>query len=60
MREFQRNAAIDANNIEVSMESDKVVLNGKVRSWAEMHAASPAAWSVPGVTRVDNHLNISI
>jgi len=59
MREFQRNAAIDANNIEVTLEDSKIILNGTVRSWAESYEAARGAWSVPGITEVENHLSIS-
>jgi osmotically-inducible protein OsmY len=35
------------------------VLSGEVASWAEREAAERAAWSVPGVTAVDDRLLIA-
>jgi len=37
-----------------------VEVNGKVRTWAERNEAERAAWSAPGVWRVDNHLQIAV
>jgi osmotically-inducible protein OsmY len=58
MREFQRNAVLDAKNVQVQTEGSRVVLKGKVRSWAEFSEAKKAAWSVPGVTEVKEELSI--
>ena len=45
-------------HITVEAEGNKVVLRGKVRSWAEREEAERVAWLAPGVTRVDNRINI--
>ncbi len=58
MREFQRNAVLDAKNVQVQTEGSRVILKGKVRSWAEFSEAKKAAWSVPGVTEVKEELSI--
>lgn len=55
---FEREAAIDAQHIDVQVNGSEVTLGGRVRSWAERHAAEKAAWSVPGVTAVHNHLTV--
>jgi osmotically-inducible protein OsmY len=55
---FEREAAIDAQHIDVQVNGSEVTLSGRVRSWAERHAAEKAAWSVPGVTAVHNYLNV--
>jgi osmotically-inducible protein OsmY len=56
---LKRNAAIDANNITVEADGGKVVLRGKVRSWAERREAETAAWRAPGVTLVEDHVSIA-
>lgn len=57
--EFQRNAVLDAKHIEVETKGTKIILKGKVRSWAELEEAKRAAWDVPGVTDVEDQLTIS-
>jgi osmotically-inducible protein OsmY len=57
---FQRHASIDAKAIDVSVSGSKVILRGKVRSFAEKDDAADAAWAAPGVTSVENHLSIEI
>lgn len=53
---FDRSATIDASKIEVQTEGPKVILKGKVRSWAEKKDAEKAAYAAPGVTEVKNEL----
>ncbi len=55
---LRRSAELDARNISVDATGDKVVLRGRVRSWAEHEDALQAAWSAPGVVRVEDHLAI--
>ena len=50
--EFERNARIDANNIQVEVEGSEVTLKGEVRSLDEYREAENEAWAVPGVTEV--------
>ncbi|HEU0012587.1 MAG TPA: BON domain-containing protein [Longimicrobium sp.] len=57
---FQRSASIDANHVHVETIGGRVILRGKVRSWVERDDAERAAWSVAGVTQVDNDLSIGV
>jgi osmotically-inducible protein OsmY len=56
---LKRIAEIDANRIVVEADGSEVVLRGTVRSWAERQEAERAAWSAPGVTKVDDRVTIS-
>ena len=58
LNEFERNARIDASKISIEIDSSKIILRGTVRSWAEHKEAAKAAWSIPGVTSVENLINI--
>jgi osmotically-inducible protein OsmY len=56
---LQRAANLDASRINVAVSEGTVTLSGTVRSWLEHDKAAEAAWSVPGVERVDNCIAIS-
>ncbi len=51
-----RHAEREARHLQVLVDGSRVTLKGRVHSWAESQAAQGAAWSAPGVTRVDNQL----
>jgi len=55
---LKRNAELDANSIAIVVHDDRVTLSGKVRTWRERVVAERAAWSAPGVTSVDDRLEI--
>lgn len=59
IKEFERNARIDANNIKVEVSGSKVTLKGSVQNIDQETEAKTAAWSVSGVTEVINYLEIS-
>ncbi|AEB42617.1 MULTISPECIES: BON domain-containing protein [Micromonospora] len=42
--------------LSVTIEGDKVVLTGVVRSWREREEAARVAWSTPGVMSVENRI----
>jgi VCBS repeat-containing protein len=54
-----RQAAVDARSIEVESMNGTVVLNGHVHSRLEAQAAEKAAWSTPGVAKVENRLAVT-
>ena len=53
---FKRSAMFEADGIKVSVEGDKVTLEGAVTAWTERDAAERAAWSVPGVRAVEDRI----
>lgn len=55
---LMRSAELEGDRVEVTSVAGDVTLEGRVRTWAERHAAEFAAWSAPGVTNVNNHLVI--
>lgn len=55
---FHRTATIDADRISVEVVGNKVILEGKVRSYAEKEDAMDAAWAAPGITTVENNLEL--
>jgi osmotically-inducible protein OsmY len=57
---FKRNAEVDAKRITVDAHDGEVVLKGTVRSWAERQEAERAAWSAPGVRKVDDRITIAL
>ena len=58
-REFERTAEAEAKRIIVETSGGKVILKGLVHTFAERDEAARAAWSVPGVSKVDNLIGVS-
>jgi osmotically-inducible protein OsmY len=57
---LKRHAEDDANGIVVEATDGMVSLRGTVRSFAEKIDAQSAAWSAPGVTKVEDHLMVKL
>jgi osmotically-inducible protein OsmY len=55
---MKRDAKLDAENIDVETVNGTAILTGTVRSWAEHDSAVQAAWAAPGVTDVEDRLDI--
>ena len=57
-RALHRKADLNAADIIVIAEANKVTLRGTVRSWAERQIAEYTAWSSPGVSSVADELEV--
>jgi osmotically-inducible protein OsmY len=56
---LRRNAALDADMLTVETSScGQVTLSGTVTCWAARDQAVAAAWSVPGVTQVEDRIRV--
>jgi osmotically-inducible protein OsmY len=51
---LKRSAELEAARLSIETEGGEVTLRGRLGSWHERDVAQRAAWSVPGVTRVDD------
>lgn len=56
---FKRQADLDAASVTVTTDGGTVKLGGKVRAWNERGIAERAAWSAPGVTRVEDDISVA-
>jgi osmotically-inducible protein OsmY len=55
---LRRSAELDASHVTVRTEGGKVILGGTVHAWYERDLAEQAAWSAPGVTEVQDKIEI--
>ena len=55
---LKRNAQLEADAIRVSVDNDTVTLEGKVKAWYERGIAERAAWSAPGVSKVEDRISV--
>ena len=55
---LERSADVEASHISVSVKDGKAVLTGTVGAWIERQTAEGAAWAAPGVTAVEDRIQI--
>jgi len=55
---FKRNSYFDGKDVKVDVKDRTAILKGQVNSLPQKTAAENAAWSAPGISRVDNELKI--
>lgn len=55
---LRRSAELDASHVAVRVEGGTVTLTGKVHAWYERDLAEQAAWSAPGVTEVQDRIEV--
>jgi osmotically-inducible protein OsmY len=56
---LERSAAVDTAQINLSVDTNKVLLKGKVPTLAQREAVEDIAWAAPGVIGVENRLAIN-
>jgi osmotically-inducible protein OsmY len=54
-----RVASFEAQNLSIKTDGGTVTLGGKLDNWYERDLAETAAWSVPGVTQVQDKISLT-
>lgn len=57
---LRRQANLEAGKVRISVDGDKVTLDGSVKAWFERAAIERAAWAAPGVRTVEDHILVAI
>ena len=55
---FTRQAIDQAQKLDITIDQNVVTIAGKVKSWSERNSAVNAAWSIPTVKNVIDHLQV--
>jgi osmotically-inducible protein OsmY len=55
---LDRHVSAEVGNIGIDVSGGKVTLTGKVNAWTERQIIEQAAWAVPGVTEVDDRIDL--
>jgi len=55
---LERNGEVEAGNVTVSVAGGKAALGGQVNAWTEREAIGRAARSAPGVTQVEDKIEL--
>jgi osmotically-inducible protein OsmY len=58
-RAFHRDATVDSRGITVTVNDNRVILTGKVRTWQERESAERAATHARGITEIDNRITVA-
>jgi len=53
-----RIAKVDAERVQVDVDGGTAILMGTVRSWAEREEIERTAWQAPGITRVEDRIQV--
>lgn len=56
---FERQADLEAEEINVQAQGGKVTLSGSVSSWNKRNLAERSAWAAPGVTQIEDKLVVA-
>lgn len=53
---LKRDAIVDADKVDISVEDNKVILTGNLRSWTERRRAERVALAAPGIYEIENNI----
>jgi osmotically-inducible protein OsmY len=55
---LRHHCEVEAHGIQVMIHQSRVILEGKVKSWADASEAERIAWDMPGIQEVENRLEV--